>query len=284
MMLGRKTLTSRRARGRQIDIYFERTAQAFLLVTAFFVFATWLSHRPTFYVTELVIEGLQVIEPTQVERISGDALSSQFFSRIFRNNMLLYPRARVLREIMALDTRIAAVALSFDSRNSLRITVREYTPAALLCRGGDSNEVDIATTSTSIERVEQCYYADDRGYVFAHAPLWSGHPYVTFVSSGTEATLRTFILPGDEHVLVNQFLSSLSAIDLRPHTVTMLGNNDFRIETALSWDILWSSKKDPQKSTENLALVLNALKSKSEKDQQELETIDLRFGNKIFYK
>lgn len=293
-MIGRKTLKSERARGRQIDIFFERTAQVMLLSYALFAFMSWLSYRPAFHVTEVVIEGLHAVGKDDIIKVTGEALSSQFLSRVHRNNMLLYPREKIQSEISALDPRIASVYLSFDSRHNLRITVREHNVAALFCQSPDTRVFTIAIpedTSTSLDtqvtsgdQSVHCYYADDQGYIFAEAANWSGYPYMTFVSSSTAQSLRTHILPKKEYAHIQQFLASLAAIDLHPHTVTILGNNDFRINTSLPWDILWSSEKDPQKSTDNLSLVLNSLQTLDEKKKKELQSIDLRFGDKIFYK
>jgi len=293
-MIGRKTLKSGRARARQIDIFFERTAQVMLLVYALFAFVSWLSYRPAFHINEVVIEGLHAVSQDGVIAIADEALASQFLARVYRNNMLLYPKGEMLDGITALDPRIAAVSLSFDSRHTLRIAVKEYTVGALYCQSPDA-EMHVSTltsatatgtqnTKTYANETMHCYYADEHGYVFAEAVDWSGHPYMTFVSSSSAPAIRAYILPEEEYVHVNQFLSSLIAIDLRPHTVTILGNNDFRVETPLPWDILWSSKKDAEQSTENLGLVLASLKAMNEKDKKELEVIDLRFGDKIFYK
>jgi hypothetical protein len=293
-MLGRRTLKSGRARARQIDIVFEHIAQVMLLSYALFVFVSWLTLRPAFQVTEVVIDGIHAVKEEGVAAVANDALSSKFLWRVFRNNIVFFPRERMLHDIVTLDPRIASVSLSFDSRHTLRIAINEYTVSALFCQSDDPNVFAIvpdkttgtttALSDTGAGELPHCYYADEQGYVFADAAEWSGHPYMTFLSSSTAPLLRTYILPKEEYANVNKFLASLSAINLRPNTVTILGNSDFRITTALPWNILWSSKEDPQKSADNLALVLTSLKSKNEKNSKELESIDLRFGNKIFYK
>lgn len=292
-MIGRKTLKSGRARARQIDSVFEHIAQVMLLSYALFVFVSWLSLRPAFQITEVVIDGIHAVKGESVTAAANDARSSRFLMRVSRNNLFFFPRERTLHDIAALDPRIASVSLSFDSRHRLRIAINEYTVSALLCQSDDPNifviTPDKTTGTTTLQEEEtgelpHCYYADEQGYVFAEAADWSGHPYTTFLSSSTAPLLRTYILSGEEYAKVNKFLASLSAVNLRPNTVTILGNNDFRITTALPWNILWSSGEDPQKSADNLALVLTSLQSKSEKSGKELESIDLRFGNKIFYK
>jgi hypothetical protein len=63
----------------------------------------------------------------------------------------------------------------------------------------------------------------------------------------------------------------------------MLGGNDFRVSTGHAWDILWTSVKDPQVSVDNLALMLRSLEQDPSKEA-DLRVVDLRFGNKIFYK
>ena len=67
------------------------------------------------------------------------------------------------------------------------------------------------------------------------------------------------------------------------HAVELLTDNDVRIKTDKEWDILWTTTKDSAESVMNMQLVLESIK-KDSKGEQKISMIDLRFGNKIFYK
>ena len=299
--IGRKTLKSERARTRHIDLFFERVAYTLLLSYTLFVIISILSYDPSLQMKSITVEGVRGADRAAVDTIAQDALSWRFFSRVDRNNIFFYPRSSVRHAIIALDPRIKQATLTFDSLHRLRITIEEYTPSLLYCGAAGSDErvaalVVGSTTQMAGDAVPRtftdCYFADERGYVFAKAPEWSGYPYITVVASSSSDTegeqtsfapLRTFALPREEYQRVRTFLNVLTHIDLYPRALTVIGEHDFRISTALPWDILWSSDKDPQKSADNLALVLNSLAA-DKASAASLKMIDLRFGNKIFYK
>lgn len=296
-MIGRKTLTSERARTRRIDIFFERLGQGILVLYGVFIFTVWLADRPGLQIHSLVIEGTHAVDHNAVALIATDALSKQFLSRVDRNNMFFYPRGSVLSAIIALDPRVADAQLRFDSRHNLRVLIQEFSPALLYCGHAAPPSLSPAGVSGTSSKIlpelrgelDDCYVADERGYVFASAPAWSGYPYLAFVAASssdvaTFSPLHSYVLPSDEYVRVREFLATLLSIELYPRMITILGNHDFRIETNSPWDILWSSTKDASKSTENLALVLNSLKGNDPAQNEALHVVDLRFGNKIFYK
>jgi hypothetical protein len=183
MMIGRKTLKSERARTRHIDIFFERVAQVLLLSYLLFVVIAWLSYRPLFQVESVVLEGVRGIDQSAVSAIITEPLSWRIVSRVNRNNMFFYPRGLVLRELMALDPRVADAKLTFDGARRLRITLREYIPSLLYCIKGEPSPVSGSSTPDAFD---DCYFADERGYVFTPAPTWSGYPFLTIVASSTE--------------------------------------------------------------------------------------------------
>ncbi len=82
---------------------------------------------------------------------------------------------------------------------------------------------------------------------------------------------------------LKNFFAVLEGIDIHPRIITLLGGSDSRMSTGHPWDIIWTSGKDPQVSADNLALMLRSLDQDPAKEK-DLRVVDLRFGNKIFYK
>lgn len=285
-MIGRKTLKSERARTRHIDLFFERVAQVLLLSYMLFVVIAWLSFRPALQVQSVTIEGVHGIDQSAVSALVNEPLSWKFISRVNRNNMFFYPRAYVLHELQSLDPRVANVKLAFEGAHHLSVTIREYMPSLLYCLQGAS-ETALVIASSTLEAVSDCYFADEHGYIYAHAPTWSGYPFLTIVASSSEQSttspLGKFALDQGQYAHLKEFFVVLAGMDIHPHTITMLGGNDFRISTGHPWDIIWTSGKDPEASANNLALMLRSL-GKDPAKESDLRVVDLRFGNKIFYK
>lgn len=286
-MIGRKTLKSERARMRRIDLFFERVAHVFLLSYALFLMIAWISYRPSIQIEHIAIEGVHSVDQSAVSVLVTNPLAERILSRINRNNIFFYPSARVLHEISVLDPRISNAKITFNGTHQLHVTLEEFTPALLYCTKSEaSSSVSLASSTTPIHG--ECYFADERGYVFAPAPTWSGYPFLTIIASstehsGTSSPLRTFALKESEYAQLKTFFIVLERMNIHPRTITMLGGGDFRISTEHPWDILWASGKDLEVSANNLALMLRSLKEEPTKETN-VHIIDLRFGNKIFYK
>ncbi len=283
VFIGRKTLKSSRARTRRIDIFFEHTAHVFLLSCALFLGLAWLSYRPALQIASVAIDGVHSVDQSAVNELVAHPLAQRVLYRINRNNMFFYPSTQVFRELMALDPRVANVKLVFEGRHRLHVTLEEFTPALLYCVHGGTALVP-TSASTTPDLLRECYFADARGYVFASAPTWSGYPFLTIIASSAETSpLRKFALEASEYAKLKAFFVVLEQTNIHPHTVTILSDGDFRISSEHPWDILWASGKDPEASANNLALVLHSLQQEPSKEA-DVRIIDLRFGNKIFYK
>jgi len=76
------------------------------------------------------------VDQRAVIALVTEPLSWRFVARVNRNNMFFYPRALVLRELKALDPRVANVKLAFDGRHRLHVIASGiYSFAALLHAG-----------------------------------------------------------------------------------------------------------------------------------------------------
>ena len=277
--IGRKTLKSLRARTERIDRIFQYIGYTLLLAYFLFTIAAWLSYQTALRITTVSVVGARAVDGDRILAIAHDALSKKFLQKIDRNNIFLYPKRYILNEIRREDERVRSVDAVVSGRKLLTISVLEYVPAILACP-------DMATSSTS---TASCYLGDDRGYLFAQAPEYSGYlfpVYITHHSSSTPQTedvIGTFVLPPNEFTALGRFLFILQKDGLIVHKVEYKGAGDYEITTEKTWSILWSSTKDPEESANNLRLALRSF-DEDHTDMGTIATIDLRFGNKIFYK
>lgn len=284
MPIFRSTLrSSGRERMRRIDHAFEFVVQLLLIVYFLFVLASWISERESLRITEVSVSGTLAIDAEQVKGATLSLLAQPLLWKIDRNNFLLYPKRAIVKAVSKLDARVKVVDIKLEKRKRLMVTVSEYVPALLWCPPDDSEHISATTTA-----VRGCYFADSEGHIFARAPEYSGNPFLVFATTFPEINEDSFldnfaILPKDELARLNAFLSELSKQGLSPRIVSEAGANDFIITTDKPWTVRWSLAGDPEKDGANLALVLEELESGTGA-MEKLESIDLRFGNKVFYR
>lgn len=281
MPILRKTIRhSARERTRRIDRAFERIAQALIVANLLFIGATWFSERETIRITDVVINGTLATDPALLDQTATELLHRPMLWRIARDNIILYPKRAIGAALKRSDARVKEVDVALLDRRRLVATVSEYAPSLLWC---PPERVSATTTA-----VKGCYFADETGHIFSRAPEYSGIPFFVYATTYPEIDERTFlsgrsILPKDEFAIVNAFLDRLLDLELRPRIIHEVGPHDYLIVTQMPWTIRWTSAGDPAVAVEHLALVLEHL-SNDEGEKSEIEMIDLRFGNKVFYR
>lgn len=229
-------------------------------------YATYL---PQFSINTIEISGASDISPklvrTYVETQIFDG-ANHFFSR---GNMFLYPRRTLEENIREYFPRIHKVQISRESflAQAIQVTVEERAPRARWCAD------------------DSCYYMDDNGFIFA-AESTSTPPTIRYTFTGALPFLKTSpigqrFLP--EH-LPDMFtlLERLERAGFVPTGISTLSEQDFSVMFETGFMLRASFEEDPEKIARNLELVLSS-DSLREKEN-ELQYIDLRFGNRVYYK
>lgn len=281
-------MKSRRAQLRRIDKTFEYIGYALLISYSLYLLCVWVSMRPSFFIDAVTIEGAHATSEASISNLVKAKLDTQLLFHIKRNNKLLYPVNEMEKEVLALSPRIANVRTIFDSSKKLRVVVTEYTPNFLYCMRSDTMLFEASTTPID-RQPKDCYFADEEGYVYANAPEYIGYPFVAIVASSSEQAVThqspvgTNVLTEESYARIRTYIDDLSQVGLTTHSVTLLGQNDIRAEVGMPWAILFATDKDPQRAIRNLGVVLANLEKTPGKGK-DIREIDLRFGNKIFYK
>lgn len=288
MALRRKKLKSKRSRMRAIDKSFAIIGYTLLVVYSLYLLCVWITLRPSFFIDTIIVEGAHAISEESIRDTANAKLDERLLFWIKRNNRMLYPASSMEKEVRALSPRIANVKTVFDSAKHLRIIVTEYTPNFLYCMRSDQ-ALGIASTTAIEHQPKDCYFADEEGYVYAEAPEYIGYPFVAIVASSSEEAVThqspvgTTVLSEEQYARIKMYIDDLSRVGLTTHSVTLLGGGDIRAEVGMPWVIFLATDKDPERAIANLGVVLANLEKTADKGRSVRE-IDLRFGNKIFYK
>lgn len=138
-----------------------------------------------------------------------------------------------------------------------------------------------------------CYWADDNSYVFAKSPQYSGLPIFTVIESdpvksktleqGTSPIGQT-IFDKNKYENIKSIVNSLNDVGLSVKQAETLTNDDIALDVGFPWVVLMNTRRSPEDSVDNLLLALKELKISTDSPETRFKQIDVRFGNKVFYK
>jgi hypothetical protein len=137
-----------------------------------------------------------------------------------------------------------------------------------------------------------CYWADDRGYIFALAPEYSGSPLLTITESdpSRNATLAgqtpvgTYIFDEGDVAHFKEVVGQLAQANFVLRRVVRMPSGDVLLDVGHPWNIALNLKNDPKIELEHFFLSLKELGDAAVGDASQLKVIDVRFGNKVFYR
>jgi hypothetical protein len=138
-----------------------------------------------------------------------------------------------------------------------------------------------------------CFWADEAGYIFAVAPHYSGFPLLTIVEKDPagssvlmqeDAPMGTKIVGDESFGTLMRIVESLKVSGVVVRQITLLANDDINLDVGFPWTVSMSLKRDANDSVDHLLLALKELGESATGEGTKLKHIDVRFGNKVFYK
>ena len=244
------------------------------LLTAYALHAA--SYLERFTYQHVAVSGAESLSPSVVQKFVSDRLveSSQGF--ISGRNIFVFDYAPLERDIVQNFPRIKTAHVSRDTTlgNGLVVILEERAPFARWCPPIG----------------QECFLMDDTGIVFASevgiATSTLLTPYV-FTGALSSTTLSVNAPLGETFAAghfsgITLLLKMLGESGMRAEGARLVNETDFSVALAEGFFLKVSYGADPETLTKNLALILSAdaLKGKT----QLLEYVDLRFGNRVYYK
>lgn len=237
----------------------------FFVVAIIIVLVVWSFYIDYFKVKKITVEGNSFLESEKIISNISSSLTGKHFYILPKSNILIIPKKEIINNLLNNFLRIKSIDVSRDFPDAIAIVIEERKPTALLCE----------------ER--RCLFLDDTGYAFEESAFFSGDIYVKFIDQRDEKTfsLNKQILPEDEYKNLINFTDLLEREKIKIPNIILKNEGLYEFHTTEGWHILLSERGDYKIAFDNLKISLeNQIKDK----RPELEYIDLRLRNKVFYK
>lgn len=243
----------------------------FLSIFLFVAFLSYLSHRSFVRVNSISFVGGEVITEDEIKKEALSYLAGSYLGIFPKNNIIWYPQDSLENHLMEKYKRIDTVQVGLKKLNTIEVSIAERKPIGTFCLEGE---------------IETCYFIDKTGFIFDDAPEFSGNVYFRFFNPNLENPLGSFYLEDVNIFLdITNFIEEVKLLGIVPKSLVLKSQGEFSLILNNNTEVLFDTKNPLIDTFENLkALLSSAEISKMNKNNLPIEYIDLRFGNKLFYK
>jgi hypothetical protein len=251
-------------------------------IVVFFILLVFLSHLKNLNISNIEISGNQVTDTNAIKGVIEQETAGKYLWLFPKTNIFLYPENSIKNILQNKFKRLQNINLSIKNNKTLDVSLSERTAKYLWCGN---------TPPSTPTSAPDCYFMDDNGYIFDQAPYFSGEVYFKFYGLNNDNPSGSYYSQQNFQQLVS-FKDMLVNFGLKPASIYV--TNDGNVDVFLSGlnssttgpEIEFSINSDFQNVAENLeaALTTEPLQTEFKTKYSTLQYIDLRFGNKVYFK
>ncbi len=257
------TLKRKKQKIKKIKIYL-----CFALVLILITAGILLLRLPTFQIQEVKIDGNVFVSKKEIEQKANDVLNKNILWVIPYRNIFIFPKAE-LRESIQSNPAITSIKITKDLFHTLRIEIQEQEKEMIYC--------------TSPEKTE-CFYINKQGFIYAKVEeIIIPEQEVIIYSEKGSKKLRDILVDEKVYIDIVLFVKNLARQDIRIKEVYIKFDDTVEFISLDNTRLITSIFDEYKKDFANLIALFD--QQVITKDQlSTIEYIDLRFGNKVFYK
>ncbi|PIR69132.1 hypothetical protein COX93_00270 [Candidatus Nomurabacteria bacterium CG_4_10_14_0_2_um_filter_30_12] len=271
---------------------FKKKRRTILMRKIFFLFfilvlvgLSFLFRWKNLNISNIKITGNKVIETKAIEDIVKENITGYYFYFFPKTNFIIYPQSKINAELMSKFKRIKDISINNKNIKTLDISLTERTALYTYC----GSSIDLIPESQN----QKCYFIDEDGYIFDEAPYFSEGIYLKFygiIDNNEENPSGSYFFPSYFKKLIT-LKETLNKIGIKPVAFFIEDNKDVNVflsssSTQIGPKIIFKLDSDFEKIIENLQSVLTTepFQTDFKNKYSSLLYIDLRFGNKVYYK
>lgn len=224
--------------------------------------------HPNFNIQTIEVSGNTFTKTSNIESRVQEIMGEKLFFFLPKTSILLLPRFEIKETLKSENTSIYQIQLNVDGLNHLIIKIEEHEPDLLVCKTGSSD----------------CYFVNKESEIFLKEPLL--HDFDDLQKIYVEEddfTIGKKVFTEEFIISFVKFVEDLKMLNIKVERTTEDEDGVFYLETENGFDVVINV-------FDNLSSAADNLKTVFEKDaidaqaQEQIDYIDLRFGNKVFYR
>ena len=236
---------------------------------------SYIAHRQNIRISKVELHGQVLVEPTDLASTALKYMEGSYFWLFPKNNFLWYPKTKLTGYLKETFKRIDTIHIERKGFDTIIVDIVERKSFAIW---GDT------LPGESEEGKAQFYFMDSNSTIFAEAPNFSGDAYFKYYGLVETKTPigQFYIASSTEFSEITRFVEDVRMLGLKPQYIVAKSGAEFSLVIGSGGQIYFDVKESLVKAGDNLEALLRT--EALSKNISNLDYIDLRFGNKLYYK
>jgi len=250
---------------------------------------SYISYRKEVRISKVELTGGILVTQPELESRALEYMQGSYFWLFPKNNILWYPRGGLKIYLKETFKRIENININLKDLQTLYVKIEERKPFALWC-----NQSVVSTTTPATEgqsgdnKTEDCYFMDQNSTIFARAPVFSGDAYFKYyglISPENQSPIGMEYMSNNlKFGEISDFVQKAKELSIRPLYLKIKSDDDFSLVLSGGGEVYFNLKESLFIAGQNLGALLKTSPFASSTGDLPVEYIDLRYGNKLFYK
>lgn len=265
---------------------------------------SYVSHLSKVRITEVSLNGGLLVTEKEVMEESLLFMKGSYFWLFPKNNSFLYQKEDLEKNLIEKFKRIETIKVSLEGLNKIVVDITERKPVAIWCSErkevevetipvvtSSSTESDLILTDTEVQVKKdntdpKCYFIDLYSTIFAESPNFSGDAYFKYYGlvDGENPIGQKYIASSTQFTEINTFIEATKKLGIKPLYLKGKGQDEFSLVLYGGGEIYFDVKKSLSLAYDNLETLLKSPELTFHVGYLPVEYVDLRYGNKLFYK
>jgi cell division septal protein FtsQ len=198
-----------------------------------------------------------------IRKVYDDSVSGRFFLVFAKNNFLFLPVIKIEENIRK-ELVIKDVKITKEGIDSVKIEIVENVPFAVYC-------------------VDDCYFVNDEGLFFATTTKDYDKSLIALEGEKTGEILGSYYISKEYFKNLYQKINFLKGININVTKIKTADFETFNLNTKEGPELFVEASDDPTVVVENLKAAIDQ-EAINHAQFKNLEYIDLRFEDRVFYK
>lgn len=232
---------------------------------------------PFLSIKTINIVGTKTIDAVKVEEFTRTTISESYLKVLPRATFLTVNKKGLKNKILHEFPPLNDLKISLHVPNIVEIAVSEREPFALWCRDEENTDPDTLK--------KECFFFDDKGFIYSRSPEFSSPVYVEYRNAVEGEPIGERVSTQDKFLRVVKITKGISIYGLKVQEI-VFHENDVVYFNLVHGSIFITLRGNDELTLNNLGSLLDSPKVnlKDKNGGLTVSYIDLRFGNKVFYK
>jgi len=276
-MFKKSQLTSKKFAQKKRKFFFIKALFFLVLFILAGVSFFYLLRLKNITISEVELRGNVIVGTEDVLSFINEELGGSYYAFFPKNNIFLYPKEDIEAKMLDKWKRVESVDVLRNGLTGITVNVTEKKPRFLWCR----------ETIEGLSREGDCYFIDDKGYLFSKAPGFSEDVYFRFFGNISAADpIGQRYLEESKFKSLSDFTVHLEQAKIKASKMLAKENGEYELYLSEFGRVFINDRQDFEKTFENLKTLLESdvFKREVKGASSSLDYIDLRYGNKVYYK